>query len=79
MNVDPYFTILVYPFRHTLSPNGRKARLHKLNTRWQPRWRRLDRDGLKHTLDDSYFFLAPVRAILFAETAHLPASDAEQR
>jgi hypothetical protein len=79
MNVDPYFTILVYPFRHALSPHELKARLHKLNTRWQPWWRRLDRDEIKHALDDSYFFLPAIRAMLFSETAHLPASDAAQQ
>jgi hypothetical protein len=79
MNVDPYFTILVYPFRHTLSPYELKARLHKLNTRWQPWWRRFDRDEIKHALDDNYFFLPAIRAMLFPETAHLPESDAAQQ
>jgi hypothetical protein len=79
MNVDPYCTILVYPFRHTLSPYELKARLHKLNTCWQPWWRRLDRDQLKHTLDDGYFFLPAIRPMLFPETAQLPASDAAQQ
>jgi hypothetical protein len=79
MNVDPYFTILVYPFRHALSPDELKAHLHRLNTRWQPWWQRLDRDALKHTLDDSYFFLPSIRAMLFPETAHLQAGDAVQQ
>jgi hypothetical protein len=79
MKVRPYFTILVYPFCHAASNHERKSRLQKLSKRWQPWWRRLDRDGLKQALDDTYFFLPYIREMLFPEAAKLPAGDSAQQ
>lgn len=79
MKLNPHFTVLVYPFRHVVSDQGRKLRLQGLDERWMPWWRRFDRNGLKRFLDDTYFFLPYVRNLLFPETTLLAEGDASQQ
>jgi hypothetical protein len=79
MRVAKYFTILVYPFRHSLSGKERAARLQKLEGCWRPWWSQLDHAALQCALDDTYFFLPYIRELLFPETAHLPEADAQNQ
>lgn len=79
MQVTSHFTLLVYPFRHNISGKGRAKQLQLLEGRWRHWWRRLDRDSLIRALDDTYFFLPYLRALLFPETVLLPKGDASQQ
>jgi hypothetical protein len=65
--VKRQFTMLIYPFRHALGGKQRSSRLRRLVERWRPWLSRLDRDNLKHALDDTYFFLPYIRKLLFPE------------
>lgn len=69
MRTALHFTLLVYPFRHSLSAGGEGLR--RASDRWRPWWSRLDEDGLKSALDDTYFFVPYVCKLLFPEAAHL--------
>lgn len=78
MQLASHFTILVYPFVHSLTGSERAARLGEpklLSKRWYPGWRRLDHKQLKVALDDTYFFLPYIRRTFFPETACLPVDD----
>jgi hypothetical protein len=79
IKVACHFTILLYPFRHRLLERQRSSGLKRLRDRWRPWFSRLDRDSFEHALDDTYFFLPPVRKLLFPETALLPAGSASQQ
>ncbi len=79
MRVETHFTLLVYSFHHAVSERERGVHLQRLNSRWQPWWRRLDDAALKCALDDTYFFLPYIREMLFPETRHLPSGDASQQ
>lgn len=74
--LDAAFTILVYPFQHTLSEPDRPQRLQALDGTWRPWLARMDDAARATALDDTYFFLPYVRELLFPETARLPATDA---
>jgi len=78
MEIDNHFTYLIYPFKHKLS-DRRRDDLIMLDARWQPWWTRLTPDERARALDDSYFFLPPVRSLLFPETDYLHSGDAIQQ
>jgi len=79
MQVSRHFIIAVYPFQHALTGRERARRLAALRGRWHPWWYRLDDDALACALDDTYFFLPYIRALLFPETELLPATDTRQQ
>lgn len=75
-DVAKHFTILVYPFRHSLSGSSGERAFHQLESRWAPWWsRHVTDDQLKTTIDDSYFLLTYVRRLFFPETQLLPEAD----
>jgi hypothetical protein len=73
--LDAAFTVLVYPFQHTLSEPDRPQRLRALDGAWRPWLARMDDAARATALDDTYFFLPYVRELLFPETARLPGTD----
>jgi hypothetical protein len=79
MQVSRHFVIAVYPFQHALTSRDRARQLTALRGRWQPWWCRLDDNALTAALDDTYFFLPYIRALLFPETGLLPESDAREQ
>lgn len=78
MQLEKHFTILIYPFRHNITPSNRRLRLQRLNGRWKPWWQRFeDNKAFADALDDTRFFLPYVRGLLFPETAKLHEADAD--
>lgn len=54
-------------------------RMRLLETRWEPWWLRKERQGLlERSLDDTFFFLPYVRALLFPETSPLNKDDSSE-
>lgn len=79
------FTVLIYPFHHSLTWPHREKQLHTLNTRWKPWWSRLANadavpgtQSLAKALDDTYFFLPSLRELLYPETQLLHGNAAGQ-
>jgi hypothetical protein len=79
LQVAKHFSIVVYPFQHALTGSNRTEQLAKLEDRWKPWWSRLEKESLQVALDDTYFFLPHVRALLFPETSYLRAADAPEQ
>jgi hypothetical protein len=70
------FTVLAYPFRHTLTGHRRRERLPQLQGRWKPWWGRLNGpDEREVALDDTFFFLPYVRELLFPEVGGRTAAE----
>jgi hypothetical protein len=63
-----HYTLLLYPFFHTITDNNRTQRIQSLAQYWEPWWSRLSND-IPQALDDTYFFLPYIRDLIFPETA----------
>lgn len=70
-----HFTLLIYPFLHTVTGKKRDSRLAALSTQWSPWWERLNDGQVANALDDTYFFLPYIRNIIFPETVLLTGSS----
>src|SRR5689334_23026121 len=70
--LSQHYTLLVYPFRHALTPDRRREVLQGLEGRWLPWRQRLD--GQKPLSDQPLFFLPHVRNLLFPELAEDPGA-----
>jgi hypothetical protein len=63
-----HYTILIYPFLHSVMGDSRQRQVRSLDESWAPWWSRLNGDTYK-ALDDTYFFLPYIREVMFPETA----------
>lgn len=67
------FTLLIYPFRHSVNGERDGRHVQQLSSRWKPWWSRLvdekDNESLRRALDDTYFFMPYICKLLFPETA----------
>jgi hypothetical protein len=71
-----HFTILMYPFRHSISGGFRESRVRSLEPRWCPWWSRLKSDGeLESAIADTHFLVPYVRRLIHPETSWLPTSE----
>jgi hypothetical protein len=62
-----HYTVFVYPFLHNIGDKNRSIRVQSLEESWDPWWSRLE-DKIGSALDNTYFFLPYIRAVLFPET-----------
>lgn len=65
-----HYTILIYPFLHSIKPADRQQRIQRMEESWSPWWARLE-GNIHKALDDTYFFLPYIREVIFPETALL--------
>jgi hypothetical protein len=75
-----HFTILVYPFYHNFPRHGKPDLLNALDKGWQFWMNRLNAKDQLSALDNTFFFLPYVRALLFPETSQItsePVPDIE--
>ena len=76
------FSILCYPFRHTVGKRGGERVLSDpaINDRWELWWHRLPdsrspASAFTEAVDDSYFFLPSARSFLFPDLDELEQFD----
>ncbi len=84
MSIDPerpalanHYSILVYPFLHKFKQGEDLSKFRSPSGDWQPWFERLNAEQIARVVDDTYFFLPYVRAVIYPEVKTLNASDSK--